>query len=675
MRNFYTRFIVIATLILSVSAFTFGQTKAFDVDRMDKTVEACTDFFQYANGSWLNETEIPGDQSSWGSFNILAENNREILKAILQEAVAKTDAPKGSDTQLIGDYYFSCMDEAAIEAAGAKPLDPYFSQINSIRNKKDLQNQIARMHDMGIGVLFGFGGGTDLKNSKMVIANSGQGGLSLPNKDYYVGGDPKMQETRDKFRQYMMTMFELTGDNEQEARNKMFNVMRIQMRIAYASLSRTELRNPDNRYKKISIAEANAITPNFSWDDYMAMRGVTGVTEFNIGQTEYFKAVNQMLEDVSISEWKTYLKWMALDAAAPLLAKKFADTNFEFYGKYLQGRKEQQPRERICVRAVDGEVGEALGQLYVAKAFKPEAKERMNELIDNLFVAMRERIDKLEWMSDDTKVQALAKLSTFTRKIGYPDKLRGYDGLEIDRKSFLMNSMRSNKFQVRRNLDDIGKPVDRSRFGMTPPTVNAYYSGTLNEIVFPAGILQPPFFNPDADDAINYGSIGGVIGHEISHGFDDQGSRFDAEGNLKMWWTPEDRKKFEERAACVIKQFDEYEVQPGLFMNGKLTLGENIGDLGGLTIAYDAYLNSLKDKPRPADIDGFTAEQRFFLGWAQIWAVKATAENDRLRVTGDSHALARWRVNGPISNMPQFAKAFGCKQTDAMIKKEICEVW
>ncbi len=675
MRNFYIRFFVIPAFILSVSLFAFGQNSGFDTSRMDRSVSPCTNFFQYANGGWLDKTEIPGDQSSWGSFNILAENNREILKEIVTEASVKTDAARGSDTQLIGDFYFSCMDEAAIEAAGVNVLEPYLSEIRSVGSKKDLQKVIAKMHNSGIPVLFNFFGGTDLKNSKMVIANSFQGGLSMPNRDYYVGGEPKMQESRDKYREYMMKMFQMTGDSEQEARNKMFIVMRIQMRLAYASLAPVELRNPDNRYKKISISEANAITPDFAWDEYMAHRGLSGVTDFNIGQPEFFKTVNQLLKDVSVREWKTYLEWMTLNAAAPLLAKKYADENFEFYGKYLQGRKEQQPRWRICVQAVDGNIGEALGQLYVAKAFKPEAKERMNELIDNLFVAMRQRIDRLEWMSEDTKVQALAKLSSFKRKIGYPDKLRGYEGLEIGRKSYFENAVNSNKFQVKRNLEDIGKPVDRTRWGMTPPTVNAYYSGTLNEIVFPAGILQPPFFNMEADDAINYGGIGGVIGHEISHGFDDQGSRFDAEGNLKMWWTPEDRKKFEDRAACVVKQFDEYEVQPGLFMNGKLTLGENIGDFAGLTISYDAFINSLQGKPRPADIDGFTPEQRFFLGWAQIWAIKMTLEAESLRVKTDSHAIARWRVNGPLSNMPQFAEAFDCKQSDEMVRKDICQIW
>lgn len=667
-------------LLLLFSAHTasesFGQNAAFDIKRMDKSVNPCTDFFQYANGNWLKETEIPGDQSSWGSFNILAENNRDILKEIVEDAAKNSGAARGSDTQMIGDFYFSCMDEAAIEAAGTRPLEPFFGKIRSVKNTRDLRGVIAEMHNAGIPVLFGFGGGTDLKDSKMVIANAGQGGLSMPNRDYYIDGSPKFQETRDKFREYVYEMFRMLGDSETEARKNMFTVMRIQMRLAYASLSRVDLRNPDNRYKKVSVAEANQITSNFAWDEYMRERGIAGVESFNIGQPEFFKTVDKMLADISVNEWKTYLRWMTVNAAAPLLAKKFADANFDFYGKHLQGRKEQQPRWRICVQSVDDSVGEALGQLYVAKAFKPEAKERMNELIDNLFTAMRERLDKLEWMSEETKVQALTKLSTFKRKIGYPEKLRGYEGLEINRKSYAMNAMRAGKFEIRRNLADIGKPVDRDRFGMTPPTVNAYYSPLLNEIVFPAGILQPPFFDAEADDAINYGSIGGVIGHEITHGFDDQGSRFDAEGNLKMWWTDDDRKKFNERAECIVDQFSKYEVLPGLFMQGKLTLGESIADLGGLTVSYDAFKKALAEKATSVgSIDGFTPEQRFFLGWAQIWATKATEENERLRVASGPHAIPRFRVNGPLSNMPQFAEAFGCKQSDPMVREDICLIW
>lgn len=674
MRRLCFRIVTLLALSLTLSAFAAAQNKGFDVRNMDRSVEACTDFFQFANGNWIKNTEIPPAESRWGSFNVLAENNRTILRGILDKA-SRDSGDKGSDAQLIGDFYYSCMDEQAIEAAGAKPITPVLNEINSIRSKKDLQTQIAKMHSRGIPAIFGFGGGTDLKDSTMYIANSGQGGLSMPTRDYYVDGSEKMQETREKFRDYMRKMFVLTGDDEQTARDNSFIVMRIQVRLAYASLSRTDLRNPDNRYTKVGVDEAEKMTPNFSWANYMAARGVTGVTDFNIGQPEFFKAVDKMFDTVSINEWKVYLRWMTINSAARLLSKDFADLSFDFYSRYLSGTKEERPRWQRCVQATDGSVGEALGQEYIKVAFKSESKERMDELIDNLFVAFRERLDDLEWMSDETKTKALAKLLTFKRKIGYPDTLRGYKGLDIDRKSYAMNSMRAGQLEIDRNVEDIGKPVDRTRWGMTPPTVNAYYNPPLNEIVFPAGILQPPFFNPEADDAINYGSIGGVIGHEISHGFDDQGSRFDADGNLKSWWTEDDRKKFDERAACVVKQFDKYEVQPGLFMNGKLTLGENIGDFAGLTVAYDAFRNSYKDKPRPVDVDGFTPEQRFFLGWAQVWAVKATQETERLQVSTDPHAIARWRVNGPMSNMPQFQEAFGCKKGSAMVRDDMCLIW
>jgi putative endopeptidase len=528
---------------------------------------------------------------------------------------------------------------------------------------------------MGVPVLFGFGGSPDLKNSSMVIASAGQGGLSLPNRDYYTKEDAKSKEVREKFLEYSKNMFKLLGDSEAKAAANAGTVMDMQTRLAKSSKAPVELRDPASRYNKMTMAQASELMPNFSWNDYMATRGVPTVTEMNIGQPAFFTEVNAMMKDVALNDWKTYLRWMMINSAAPRLSKAFVDENFNFYSRYLQGAKEQQPRWRQCVGATDSAIGEALGQEFVKKAFTPEAKARMDELINNLFAAFRNRLSGLEWMSDETKRQGLAKLSTFKRKIGYPETLRGYTGLQIDRKSYLMNALRSSQFEIGRNLKDIGKPVDRTRWAMTPPTVNAYYSSVLNEIVFPAGILQPPFFNFAADDAINYGSIGGVIGHEITHGFDDQGSKFDAEGNFKSWWTAEDRTKFDERASCVANQFSNYEVQPDLNINGRLTLGENIADLGGLTVAYDAYMKSLEGKPRPENIDGFTPEQRFFLGWAQVWAGKYTSEAERTQVLGDSHALPRWRVNGPLSNMPQFSKAFGCKQSDAMVREDICLIW
>jgi len=674
MRNSNFRFIAALTVMFSICASVFGQSKGFDTSRMDTSVDACTDFFEYANGTWLKNTQIPSTESRWGTFNILADNNNAVLKEILENA-AKTKAAAGSDTQMVGDFYSSCMNEAAIEKADAKPLKPYFKQIDKIKTAEDLQNQIAQMHNAGFPAVFSFGGGPDVKNSSMVIVNAGQGGLTLPNRDYYLNDDAKSVETRQKFMDYMTTMFKNLGDSPEAATANAKTVMDIQTRLAKASLGQVELRNPDNRYNKMTVAAAQEITPNLSWTAYMQKRGIPQVADLNVGQPAFFKEVSAMMKDVSLDNWKTYLRFMVVNASANSLSKKYSDANFEFFGKYLNGAKERQPRWKTCVNNTDNALGEALGTEYVKRTFKPEAKARMNELIDNLMAAMKDRVNNLEWMGAETKTQAQKKLSTFKRKIGSPDVLRGYKGLSVSNKSYAQNVMNSRKFQVSRNVEDIGKPVDKTRWGMTPPTVNAYYSGVFNEIAFPAGILQPPFFNFEADDAINYGAIGGVIGHEISHGFDDSGSRFDADGNLKMWWTSDDRKKFEERAACVVNQFNEYEVQPGLFIDGKLTLGENIGDFAGLTVAYEAFKKSMEGKPRPANIDGFTPEQRFFLGWAQVWAGKYTPEAERLQVKTNTHSLPRWRVNGPMSNMPQFKEAFGCKEGQKMVRKDACLIW
>ena len=674
MQKLNFRLAIGAALLFAVCSSAFAQNKGFDISRMDKSVDACTDFFQYANGTWLKNTEIPAAYSRWGSFNILGENNNDILKTVLETA-EKTKAADGTDAQLIGDYYASCMDEAAIEKAGVKPLGTYFKQIDRIKDARGLQSQIALMHNSGIPVLFGFGGGSDLKNASMVIANAGQGGLSLPNRDYYTKDDDKSKETRLKFVEYAATMFKLLGDSPGTAAANAKTVMDIQTRLAGVSKAPVELRDPNSRYNKMTLANAAELTPNFVWADYIAARGVSPIAEINIGQPAFLKEMNRMLQEIPLADWKTYLRWSVINSAAPRLSKSFVDANFDFYSKYLSGTKVQQPRWRRCVAATDGAVGEALGQEFVKKAFTPEAKARMDKLIDNLFAAFSERLKGLEWMSEETKKEGLVKLVAFKRKIGYPDKLRGYNGLKITRQSYLTNASNSARFEIARNLKDIGGPLDRTRWGMTPPTVNAYYSSSLNEIVFPAGILQPPFFNFAADDAINYGSIGGVIGHEITHGFDDQGSKFDATGNFKSWWTATDRAKFEERATCVADQFNAYEVQPNLNINGRLTLGENIADLGGLTMAYVAYQKSLEGKPRPAAIDGLTPEQRFFLGWAQVWAGKYTTEAERSQVLGDTHSLPRWRVNGPLSNLPQFAEAFGCKQSSAMIRKDACLIW
>ncbi len=673
MQKFIFSFMTFLIAVSAVNAVN-AQNKGFDTSRMDTNVEACTDFFEYANGSWLKNTQIPSTESSWGTFNILRDNNNSTLKQILDDA-AKTKAAKNSDTQLIGDFYGSCMDEAAIEKAGAKPLKPYFKQIDKIKSVSDLVRQIAVMHGAGLPALFGFGGGADLKDSNAVIVNAGQGGLSLPNRNYYTDTDAKSEDTRQKFVEYMTNMFKLLNDKPEVAAANAKTVMDIQTRLAKSSLAPVDFRDPNKTYNKISLTDAQAIVPNISLSEYMKLRGFPAATEINFGQPNFFKEVNTMLTEVSLDNWKTYLRWMTINSNASALSKNFATENFKFYGTYLSGTKEQQPRWKTCVQNTDGTLGEALGMEYVKRTFPPQAKAKMDEMINNLYVAMKERINDLDWMSAATKEQAQRKLSTFKRKIGYPDKLRGYEGLTVSRKSYSGNILAARQFNIRRNLQDIGKPRDKTRWGFSPPTVNASYSPINNEITFPAGILQPPFFNFEADDAINYGGIGGVIGHEISHGFDDSGSRFDADGNLKMWWTTEDRTKFDERTACVVKQFNEYEVQPGLNINGTLTLGENIGDFAGLTVSYDALMKSLQGKTKPANIDNFTIEQRFFLGWAQVWAGKYTKEAEIQQVKTNSHSLPRWRVNGPLSNMPQFAKAFGCKSGDKMVRANMCKIW
>ena len=663
-----------AAVLFSLCFTTFGQSKGFDTKRMDTSADACNDFFQYANGTWIKTTEIPASESRWGSFNILANNNNAMLREVL-DAAAKKKSPAGSDAQLIGDFYTSCMDEAAIERAGISPLKSYLDQIAAVKTADDVERQIAALHNVGLPAVFGFGAGADLKDSNAVLVNASQAGLSLPNRDYYTNTDPKSAEIRTKFVEHMTNMFKLMGDAPDVAGANAATVLEFQTRLAKASLTPVERRNPDNNYNKLTLAAAADLTPNFSWTEYMSARSVPAVTEMNIAPPKFFAEFNTMLADVPVENWKTYMRWMALNAAAPMLSSAFFDENFSFFGKYLSGQKEPQPRWKRCVQATDNNLGEALGMEYARRAFKPESKARMNEMIDNLMAALKERIDKLEWMSPATKKEAQAKLATFKRKIGYPDQLRGFKGLTIDNKSYVDNVIRSLQFQTRRNFLDLGKPRDKTRWPYSPITVNASYSSINNDITFPAGILQPPFFNFEADDAINYGAIGGVIGHEISHGFDDSGSRFDAEGNLKMWWTADDRKLFEERAACVVDQWDKYEIQPGVFMVGKLALGENIGDFAGLTVAYDAFLKSLEGKPRPANIDGFTPEQRFFLGWAQIWASKYTPEAERLQAKNGPHSLPRWRVNGPLSNMPQFAKAFGCKQGQSMVRANACSIW
>ncbi|MBV8858373.1 MAG: M13 family metallopeptidase [Acidobacteria bacterium] len=677
--NFRAACAALAACALGLAALaqTGKNGRGFDKSRMDESVAACTDFYQYANGNWLKTTEIPAAFPSWGSFNILNENNRKTLHDILEESARNTKARAGSNEQKVGDFYATCMDESKREAEGAKPLAPYLARIDKVNDLKGLEVVITEMHKAGLPALFNFGSSPDFKNSSMQIGGASQGGLSLPNKDYYSKTDEKSAKLRADFVQHVANMFQLLGDAPDVAAKNAQTVMAIETRLAASSRGPIELRDPTTQYHLMTTAELATLTPHFSWPDYFQGLGLPKDLTINVAHPEFFQAADKALVEVPVADWKTYLRWNLVNAAASALSAKFETENFNFYGKTLSGSKEQLPLWRRCVSASDSNIGEALGQVYVARAFTPESKARMQTMISNLLAAFREHIRKADWMSDETRKAALAKLAAFGQKIGYPDKWIDYSRLNVARDSYAANIIRASEFAQARDLAKIGKPIDKTEWGMTPPTVNAYNNPFRNEIVFPAGILQPPFFNPEADDAINYGAIGAVIGHEVTHGFDDQGAKFDLQGNVKDWWTPADLKNFQSRSECVINQFSSFEVEPGLNIQGKLVAGESIADLGGLAMAYDAFQKSLEGKPRPANIDGFTPEQRFFLGWAQVWAAKDTPEFARLMTQGNPHPLDRFRVNGPLSNMPQFAAAYGCKAGDPMVRpeKDRCQVW
>ena len=646
----------------------------FDTANLDKTCKPCDDFYQFAMGGWMKSNSIPPEYSSWGTFTQLADKNQQNLRQILDDAVKAKAAP-GSNEQKIGDFYASCMDTAAIDAAGTKPLEPELARIAGIKSVADLQGEAERLHTRGVGALFRFNSVQDLKDSTQIIGSAFQGGLGLPEREYYLKEDDKSKQLRESYVKHVAKMFELLGDPVDQSTAEAATVLKIETALATASMKNTDLRDPDKVYHKTALAGLKVLTPNFSWEAYFKAAGHPELKEINVGQPEFFKALDAQLSATPIDDWKTYLRWHLVNAAAPGLPEKFVDEDFDFHGKTLTGAKEIQPRWKRCVQATDRVLGEALGQVYVQKYFPPEAKARALEMVHNLIAALRDDLQTLPWMGPETRAQAATKLAAFAVKIGYTDKWRDYSALKIDRRSYAENQLRGAEFDFARRLNKIGKPVDRTEWGMTPPTVNAYNNGSMNEIVFPAGILQPPFYDPNADDAVNYGGMGAVIGHEITHGFDDQGSKFDGQGNLKNWWSPEDLKNFKARAACVSDQFDAYVVDGDLHENGKLVLGESIADLGGLTIAYAAYEKSLAGKPRPPDRDGFTPEQRFFLGWTQVWGANERIEFARLMANTNPHPLPRFRGNGPLSNMAEFAKAFGCKKGESMVREQACKIW
>ena len=646
----------------------------FDTANLDRTCKPCDDFYRFAMGGWMKANPIPPEYSIWGSFSQLADRNQKNVREIL-EAAAESKAAEGTNEQKIGDFYSSCMDTTAIGAAGAKPIEPELTLIAAVQTLADLEAETARLHKQGVGVLFRFNSTQDAKDSSQVIGAASQGGLGLPEREYYLKQDEKSQKLREDYVKHVANMFALLGDSADVTAAEAATVVKIETALAAASMKNTDLRDPDKTYHKMTLAELKVLTPGFSWESYFKAVGHPELKEINVGQPDFFKALNAQWTATSIADWKSYLRWHLVNSAAPGLAEKFVNEDFDFRGKTLTGAKEIQPRWKRCVQSTDRNLGEALGQAYVQKYFPPAAKARALEMVHNLLAALRDDLGTLPWMGPETRAQATAKLEAFAVKIGYTDKWRDYTALKIDRRSYAENLVRASEFDFARRLTKIGKPVDRTEWGMTPPTVNAYNNSSMNEIVFPAGIMQPPFYDPNADDAVNYGGMGAVIGHEITHAFDDHGSKFDGKGNLKDWWTPEDLKNFQSRAKCVSDQFDGYVVDGDLHENGKLVLGESIADLGGLAIAYAAYEKSLEGKPRPPDRDGFTPEQRFFLGWAQVWGANERLEYARLMANTNPHPLGRFRANGPLSNMAEFAKAFGCKHGEAMVREQACKIW
>jgi putative endopeptidase len=646
----------------------------FAPSNLDKTCKPCEDFYQFAMGGWMKSNPIPAEYPNWGTFTVLADQNQTSMRNIV-EAAANAKAAPGSNEQKIGDFYASCMDTTAIDAAGIKPLASDLAAISAIQDRSALEAEIAALQREGVRTLFNFDSAQDFKDSSKVIGAARQGGLGLPDRDYYVKDDERSQQIRAGYVEHMAKMFALAGDSAEQSAGEAQTVMSLEGKLASASMTRTQRRDPKAVYHIYTRAQLKELTPDWSWEGYFRSMSVPVLSEINVSQPDFFKTMDSLLTGTGLDNWKTYLRWHLLHSRAPALSEPFVQENFNFFSKQLSGAQEIQPRWKRCVQAVNGNLGEALGEVYVRKYFPPEAKAHAREMVQNLIAALRADLPTLSWMGPETRKAAIEKLEAFGVKIGYTDKWRDYSGLSVDRGAYLANLARADQFETTFDLGKIGKPLDKTEWGMTPPTVNAYYSPNRNEIVFPAGILQPPFYDVKADDAVNYGGMGAVIGHEITHGFDDQGSQFDEKGNFRNWWTAEDRKNFDERTDCVKTQFDGFEAEPGLHLNGKLVLGESIADLGGLTISYAAYEKSLEGKTRPKDLDGFTPEQRFFLGWAQVWGSNVRPEFARLQTNTNEHPLPRFRVNGPLSNMAAFAQAFGCKKGDAMVREQACKIW
>lgn len=650
----------------------------FDMTAMDRTAVPCDDFYSFAVGKWRESHPLPAMYSRYGRFEELAERNRDVLHKILEEdASAAKSAPAGSAAAKLGDFYNACMSETLIESAGVTSIQPDLDRINAIADRRKLEDEMARLQQKGIAPAFRFGAEADYKNSKLMIAGISQAGLGLPDRDYYLSPTERFSKIRAQYLEHITKMFALTGESSERAAEDAQRVLDLETKLAKAQMSRVEMRDPNKRYHPTEVAKLAADDPNIEWTRYFGALGVNDLQSVNVAQPEYFQALNQMIADVPLDVWKAYLRWHVINSAAPTLSSSIVNEDFDFNNRILSGQQQMMPRWQRCVRAADTSMGMLLGQEYVKRTFTPEAKAKANQLIDNLIAALRADIPTLSWMGPETKQAALGKLSAFQRRIGYPDQWVDYSALNVAPDSYYANAIAARQFAFRRNVGRIGKSPDPNDWGFfTPSTVNASYQASQNHITFPAGILQPPFYDPNADDAYNYGGIGTVIGHEMTHGFDDQGAKFDADGNLRNWWTAQDLTNFEARAECISNLYSEFNVAPGININGKLVTGEEIADLGGATIALAAYERSLQGKPREA-IDGFSPEQRFFLGFAQVWGENMAPEEATKRALTDPHAQGPFRVNGTVQNMPAFQKAFGCANGSKMVREEgkRCSIW
>jgi endothelin-converting enzyme/putative endopeptidase len=650
-------------------------TPGLDLKSMDRSIDPCTDFYQYSCGGWMKANPIPADQASWDVYGKLAVENQRFLWGILDELAGKAEG-RNANQQKIGDYFAACMDEAAAARLGARPLKPYFDLINGVVARKDLPAALAHLHlaTGDSGFFFGFGSGQDFENSSAVIAFVTAGGLGLPDRDYYLKDDDKSREIREKYVAHVARIFGLVGEAPEAARRNAAKVMEIETALARDSLARVDRRDPYRLFHKMDLKALRELTPGFDWTVYLRTLGMERVTTFNASEPDFLKAFARQLAALKLEDIRTYLRWHMARSAAPVLSPDFVNAHFDFYSKALRGVPELKPRWKRCVGLVDSQLGEALGQEFVRRTFSPALKEKALRMTRQIEDAMAQDIRAIPWMGPKTKEKALEKLKAVVNKVGYPDKWRDYSAVVVKRDDFFGNVERAQRFETRRDLAKIGKPLDRTEWYMTPPTVNAYFDSQLNDINFPAGVLQPPLFDPKMDDAPNYGNTGMTIGHELTHGFDDQGRKFDAKGNLKDWWTKEDSDAFSERAKCIADQYAQYTVIDDIKINSELTLGEDVADLGGILLAWMAWKTETAGKTL-APRDGLTPEQRFFVGYAQWACTNERPEESRLRAVTDPHSPAKYRVNGLMVNLPEFEKAFSCKPGQAMVGEKRCRVW